>query len=204
MSAELFIIGSGGHGAVVAEIALAAGLTVAAFIDDKPERLGQTVLEWTVIGDRRAVPDGAPVALAVGNNTERLALLAWAQARGLDLPVLVHPSAVVSPSARLGAATVVMAQAAVNARATIGPACILNTSCSVDHDCVLGDGVHVAPGARLCGNVEVSPAALVGVGSSILPSLRVGANAVVGGGAVVVGNLADNATAYGNPARVRV
>ena len=35
--------------------------------------------------------------------------------------------------------------------AQIGPVVIINMGCSIDHDCVLGEVVHINPGARLAG-----------------------------------------------------
>jgi len=200
---KLYIMGSGGHGAVVAEIAQALGYEVAGFIDDNPARTGAVVLSWKVIGTRNEVPAGASLALGIGDNSARLKMLDYAESSGYDLPVLVHPSAVVSPSARLGAGTVVMAQAVVTARTETGRACILNTACSVDHDCVVGECVHIAPGVRLCGGVTVGDGTLIGVGSAVIPSINIGAGCTVGGGSVVVDDIPDRVRTYGNPARIR-
>lgn len=199
----LFIYGAGGHGVVVAEIAAARGMAIAGFIDDNPARIGERVLDWTILGGSTLIPAGAPVALAIGDNHTRAALLALAQAQGWTLPVLAHPSAVISPSATLDAGTVVMPLVAVNARAHVGHACILNTGCSVDHDCRIGDVAHIAPGARLAGSVSIGAGTLFGVGSSARPGICVGAQCVVGVGSVVVADIPDGAVAFGNPARVR-
>ena len=200
---ELYVLGAGGHGAVVAEIASLLGYEIAGFIDDDPRLAGQTVLNWKVLGGRDKLPRGASVALGIGDNAVRARLLADAESLGCELPVLAHPSAVISPSADLGAGTVVMAQVAVNARTRIGRACILNTSCSVDHDCVIGDAAHIAPGARLAGSVKVGERTLVGIGSCVRPGIAVGADCLIGAGSVVVKDVPARAKASGNPARIR-
>ena len=46
---------------------------------------------------------------------------------------------------------------------------IVNTGASVDHECVIGDAVHLAPGARLAGRVTVGEAAWVGIGAVVKP-----------------------------------
>jgi len=200
---ELYIYGAGGHGAVVAEIAAELGYVVVGFIDDDPERADATVLSWRVLGGRACIPRGANVALGIGNNEARGGLVDQARDLGWDLPVLVHPSAVISPSATLGAGTVAMPQVVVNARTRIGSGCILNTACSVDHDSRVGEVSHIAPGVRIAGGVTIGDHALIGIGSCIRPGIVVGSGCVIGAGSVVVSDVADGATLFGNPATKR-
>lgn len=198
---QLYIIGAGGHGAVVAEIAEALDLPIAGFIDDDPSLKGQRVLDLPVIGNCKYIPKGVSVALAIGNNAVRSKLLEVADEMKWNLPILIHPSAIISPSAIIGQGTVVMAQTVVNARAKIGRGCILNTLCSVDHDCCLGDAVHIAPGARLAGNVTIGAGTLMGVGCCVRPGTRIGSGCVIGVGSAVVSDIPDNLVVYGNPVR---
>lgn len=199
---DLYIIGAGGHGTVVAELADLIGLKIAGFVDDDPALAGERILHWTVIGGRNVIPDGADVAFGVGSNEVRRSLLAEAELKGWSLPVLIHPSAAVSPSAELGEATIVLAQSAVCTRAVVGRAGILNTACSIDHDTTLGEAVHIASGAHLGGGTEVGDVSLIGVGASVRPYVKVGRECVIGVGSAVVRDMPDGVTAYGNPARI--
>ena len=79
---------------------------------------------------------------------------------------------------------------------------ILNTGCSIDHHNVIGDHAHIAPGARLGGNVTVGQGALIGIGAVVLPGVRIGAWSIVGAGAVVTRDLPDGVVAVGSPARM--
>lgn len=207
MTRPLLILGAGGHAKVVAEAALATGRWDAvAFLDDR-HPAAREVMGWPVLGrlgDAPSLRGRYPDALvAIGHCRTRLRVQNELRRNGFDLPVVVHPAAWVSPSATLGAGTVVFAQAAVNACARVGEACILNTGCSVDHDCALGDGVHVCPGARLAGEVAVGDATWVGIGSSVIQRVRLGADVTVGAGAAVLRDVPDGVTAVGVPARVK-
>ena len=202
----LLILAAGGHAKVVAETALAAGVASRiGFLDD---RTLPPVLGWPVLGplDQALDPsirDQFPSALvAIGHPATRLRWIVRLQAAGYRLPLLIHPSAWISPSAQLGIATVVLAQVAVQAQAMIGTGSILNTGCSVDHDDQLGDGVHICPGARLAGEVQVGDRSWIGIGASVIQQIRIGADVTVGAGAAVVRDLPDGVTAVGVPARV--
>ncbi len=201
---ELLILGAGGHSKVVAETALAAGIaTRITFLDDRPL---QSVLGFSVLGPLdhaldQSTKEQFPIALvAIGHQATRLLWIKKLQAAGYLLPSLVHPTAWVSPSAQIGSGSVVFAQAAVQAQAVIGIGAILNTSCSVDHDCELADVVHICPGARLAGEVQVGARSWVGIGASVIQQIHIGADVVVGAGAAVVHNLPDGVTAVGVPA----
>ncbi len=199
---KLHILGASGHGAVVADIAMALGYQEIVFCDDDPAKLGQTILDCPVIGDRHAIPQGVQVAIAIGINSIRRQVIDQAREKGWDLPILIHPSAVISPHAKIQAGTVIMANAVVNVRSVVGPGCILNTSCSVDHDCKLGASVHIAPGVRLSGNVIVGELSMLGTGSCAIQGVTIGSNSMIGAGSAVVRDIPDNVVAYGNPTKV--
>ena len=78
------------------------------------------------------------------------------RARGGVAQTIIHPFSWISPSAQIGAGTVVFGGVVVNANSRIGENCILNTSCSVDHDGNIASHVHLCPGVRLAGNVMIA------------------------------------------------
>jgi sugar O-acyltransferase (sialic acid O-acetyltransferase NeuD family) len=202
----LIVLGAGGHGRVVADAAEAAGLTVFGYIDPKLPK-GSLVNSVPVLGTDELLKDVSFVrehcfVVALGDQKARRALSERLDESG-SLRTIMHPSCIVSKSARIGAGSVLAAGAIVNANATIGRFCILNTACSVDHDCVIEDGVQICPGARLSGKVTCGPDALLGAGVTIIPGVTVGASAIVGAGAVVVRNVPPQTVVLGNPARRR-
>jgi sugar O-acyltransferase (sialic acid O-acetyltransferase NeuD family) len=121
---------------------------------------------------------------------------------GFMTPTLIHPSATVLRNAIIGENCQVLAHAVIGANACIGDACIINTKASIDHECIISEGVHVAPGATLCGNVKVGAFAFIGAGAVLLPNVKVGENAILGAGSVVTRDIPDNVVAFGNPARI--
>ena len=202
----LLIIGAGGHGKVIADIASTLGKwDQIAFVDDKYPDLKQ-VLDWPVIGGmedfrmhRQEYPD---VFVAVGDNAVRQKITIWSEEAGFHLPSLIHPRAAVSRLAVIGAGTIINSQSAVNANAKIGKGCIVNTGSTVGHDCVLGDFVHVAPGASLAGETVIGEACWIGMRSAVIEQLTVGKGVVVGAGAVVLSDVPDQKLVVGIPAKI--
>jgi UDP-3-O-[3-hydroxymyristoyl] glucosamine N-acyltransferase len=68
---------------------------------------------------------------------------------------MIHPTAFISADAILGEACQVLAFGHVGTRCRLAEGVIINTRASVDHECILGNGVHIAPGAVLAGRVTV-------------------------------------------------
>lgn len=202
---RLALIGASGHGKVVAEIAEACGWTAIDFFDD---RCGDQVSHnghWPVVGKvvdlLSASSSYAGVVVAIGNNSVRQKIYETILANGLELVTLIHPSAVVSRYAKVGAGSVVVAGAVINAYAVVGHGAIINTCASIDHDCFVGDYVHISPGAHLAGGVNVGECSWVGIGSCIKQQVIIGSGVTVGAGAVVVNDVLDNLTVTGIPAR---
>lgn len=194
---RLTIIGASGHGKVVADIAELNGYKEIAFLDDN-----ETVKEcagWPVIGKSVDAPKG-DVFIAVGNADTRERLMN--QYRDRNLPVLIHPNAVIADGVKIGEGTVVMAGSVINPGARIGKGCIVNTSSSIDHDCEVGDFVHVSVGAHLCGTVKVGCRTWIGAGATVSNNVNVCGGCMIGAGAVVIKDINKIGTYIGVPARI--
>lgn len=189
----MYLFGASGHGKVIKEIIEANGQQIEAFVDDNPhldELCGKPVLH--------GVTDKSPMIVSIGVNHIRKKVV---QKLNCAFGVAIHPSAVVSPSAKIGEGTVVMAGAVINADAVIGKHCIINTGATVDHECVIGDYCHIAPNATLCGQVHVGEGTLMGVNSCAIPCVKIGSWCTIGAGAAVTNDIEDNLTMVGVPAK---
>lgn len=210
---RILLWGGGGHGKVVADLVRALGARVVGFVDRDAAKLGLEVepgggsvlsLEADFLAHIEScgtIPFAADaVALCIGDNAARLA--AFRALRAIAAPALVHPSAVASPSARIGRASVVCPGATINAGATVSDAVIINSRAVVEHDCAIGEAAHISPGAVLAGGVTIGSQSWVGAGAIVLPGVAIGSAAIIGAGAVVLHDVPSGAMVVGNPARL--
>ncbi|MDM7456732.1 MAG: NeuD/PglB/VioB family sugar acetyltransferase [Tepidimonas sp.] len=192
MSEPFVILGGGGHARVVLDTLRSLGQPVHGVL--LPER--NTGADWhgvPVLGDdtwlehprARAHRFAIGVGMVPGRRMRRRAIFERLRAVGLQMPALVHPSAIVSAAAEMAAALQVMAGVIVQPGACLGAGALLNTGARVDHDCAVGEGAHIAPGAILCGDVRIGAWAFVGAGAVVLPGVTVGDGAEVAAGTVV-------------------
>ena len=194
MSKSIYIYGASGHGLVVADIARACGYDDVVFVDDDKSK---GFLSFEDIKENRDYH----IAFGIGNNQIREKLYKKVKENGFSIPTLIHPSSIISSSARIEEGTVVMPNVVVNAKAYIGKCVILNSSCVVEHESIIGDFVHISPKVAIAGDVKIGNFTHIGIGSSIIQCLEIGKNSIIGAGSVVVKNIADFKKAYGNPCK---
>lgn len=204
----IVVWGGGGHGHVVIDLLRILGGWDIRGIVDSLNPVGHRIMDLPVLGDADRLPDlrrdGVEhIVVAIGDCTARAHMLQHARHLGFQTPSIVHPSCILSPSAVIGPACVLCAMSIVGTQTTIGAGTILNTRASVDHDNHIGDCTHVAPGAVVCGFVTIGRESWIGAGAIIRDHLSIGNRVMVGAGAVVLKDVADEQTVYGNPATVR-
>jgi sugar O-acyltransferase (sialic acid O-acetyltransferase NeuD family) len=198
---KIYIIGAGGHGKVAIRAAQLGGMEVVAVFDDATEKQGGTCCDVPVVGDIPSIRNAPPLPtlIAIGDNHIRLHL-----ARKLELhwATVVHPSAIIDSTAKIGIGVLVLAGAVVQADAILEDHAIINDNATIEHDCHVATGAHVSCNACLAGEASIGKGTMIGIGASILPGICVGDSSVVAAGAVVINNLESHVTAMGVPARV--
>jgi acetyltransferase EpsM len=209
VSRRVVIAGAGEHARVVAEAAAAAGLEpvgwtgpngAGAFSPPLLPRLGTDEELAARLGSLPAA-DRPSLVLGFGGPAAARRRVVTAFGAGAAWATVVHPAAWVSPSATLGAGTVVLARAVVNTGAVIGAHVIVNSGAIVEHDVVVGDHAHVAPGAAIGGGARIGDDALIGLNATVRDHVSVGAGATVGMGAAVTTDVGAGAIVAGVPAR---
>jgi sugar O-acyltransferase (sialic acid O-acetyltransferase NeuD family) len=194
----MLLYGASGHAKVVISCLRANGIEVSAIFDDDVSK--KELWGIPVIGSYNTdfEPD-QPLIISIGFNDIRQKIAGIIKH---SIAQIIHSSAEVDDSVRMGEGSVVFHSATIQADAVIGKHCIINTSASVDHDCQIADFVHIAPNATLCGNVRVGICTLVGAGSIIAPNLTIGQGCLIAAGSVITRNIPDFAVVRGNPGRV--
>lgn len=203
MNKKLIIIGASGHGKVVADIALKMNqYDEISFLDDN--KAGEKCMQFSVVGKVKDVYNyisDSDIFVAIGNSSVRKNIMEDLKAKNAEIPILVHPSAIIGAGVVIAKGTVVMPGAIINPDSIIGEGCIINTSASVDHDCNIGDYVHISVDAHLAGTVNVLEHTWIGIGATVKNNVSIGSNIMIGAGAVVVKDLVESGTYIGVPAK---
>jgi sugar O-acyltransferase (sialic acid O-acetyltransferase NeuD family) len=206
---DLVIVGTGGHAREVADVvrsAIADGAPyiLRGFLESDPARHGRLVEELEVLGDESVLSRfrKCAVAVGIGGTALRHRVVRRLSEYDVEFPAFIHPSSTLTGRVEIGEGCMLMGGTVVTTNVRLLAHTHLNTASSASHDCVLGPFVHLAPGARVAGNVTLAEGVDVGIGASIVQGISIGAWSIVGAGAVVIADAPGNATLVGVPARI--
>lgn len=194
----LIIIGAreDGHAGVVQDSMDATGrYSILGFYDSELYGRTREVFGKRVLGASNNVPPATSKCrhafVAIGDNTARHKICEQVLALGYTLVTVVHPSSIVSPSAKLGRGVFVGPGACIQHGCAIQDFVIVGTRATVEHDCVVSAGAHIATEATLGERLSIGEDAFIGMGANIIPDLQIGSHSIVGAGAVIFENVKE-------------
>jgi len=151
-SNRILIIGAGTFSTEVEELAMLLGYNEIFFLDDyalSPSVIGKI----KDMGSKRKEFNTAIVAL--GNNEKRKEYHNLLKSYNYNIPVLIHPTAYVSPEAQICSGCIIRSHAVVSRHARLGESVIVNVGGLVDHHCEIGNFSHVLMGAVVRNGVKI-------------------------------------------------
>ena len=127
-----------------------------------------------------------------------------------NIPARIEPGAIIREQVEIGKNAVIMMGAVLNIGAVVGEGTMIDMGAVLGGRATVGKHCHIGAGAVLAGVVEPASATpviiednvLVGANAVVIEGCRVGHDAVVAAGAVVVEDVAPNTVVAGCPARV--
>lgn len=196
---EIVILGGNGHARTCIDLIRAMKGYKIRGIVDKELIPGTEMMGIKVIGDDSMLEtlyaEGVQFAAnGIGTATGtalRGRIYAKAKQIGYRFPNLIHPSAVIEPSASMGEGNQIMMGALVGSCVRIGSNCIVNSGAIVSHDCTIEDNVHLAPGAILAGTVRVGAETIIGMGSTVFFQVTIGSHVTINNGKNIFMNILD-------------
>ena len=208
MKDSLVLIGGGGHCKSCIDVIESEGRFAIAGILDIPERQGEEIAGYPVIG----VDDDIPVLakthrhffITMGHIKSpgfRIKMFDYLKTLDVEIPFIVSPHAHVSSSAKLGEGTIVMHNALVNSEAVVGSNCILNSGCLVEHETIVGDHCHISTMAVLNGQCRIGNRCFIGSSTVLGNNISINDDILVSAGSLVLRNLEKPGTYIGNPLR---
>lgn len=168
---KLLILGAGGFGQTIAEVAeLLGNWESISFVDDRwPEQ--QWAGCYPIVSNIQNLSlikqQDFEAIIAVGNNQIRQK---WHQLL-LDLTIpltsIIHPHTVISPSVKFGQGVCIMAGCIIGANTIIQDGVILNLGTLLDHDVIVGNFAHLSVGVKVASNNIISAFSFLEVGSIV-------------------------------------
>ena len=149
---RLIIIGAGGYGRTVADVAWQSGrYESVSFLDDNEslDTLGKCS-DYAKFANNET-----EIYPAFGNNEGRIKWINKLIDEGINVPTIIHDTAYISPTATVGVGTIVLPKAVINTDTKVEKGCIINCGAIIDHGCIIGQGSHICLGAIVKGENRI-------------------------------------------------
>jgi sugar O-acyltransferase (sialic acid O-acetyltransferase NeuD family) len=206
MVSKLILIGGGGHCHACIDVIESTKKFEIIGVIDTIDKLGQFVLDYTVIGTDEDLPQ------LINKDTWFLITLGYIKSSALrrkifeklesldaNIATVISDNALVSKYSSIGKGTIIMHRATIGVGSKIGQNCIINTNANIEHDTTVGDDVHVSTHAVVNGNCELKNGVFVGSNATIFQGISIENDTLIGAGSLVTKNITEKGIYYGNP-----
>ncbi|MFD0700097.1 acetyltransferase [Myroides pelagicus] len=200
---KIIIIGAGGNAIEIDEYIAFNNrqnfeYEVVGVIDDNMESYGKYNFSAPYLGsirDHKIIKDVFYV-IAIANAVYKLPIVKRFLEAEAKFVNIIHNTAYVSPSAKLGIGVVIAPFVNLGPNTRIGDFTLVNSRASIGHDTRIGKFNFIAPNVSFSGNTCIGDENLFGVNSASIPSITVGNRNKIAAGMILDKNIGDDSVIF--------
>ncbi len=204
----VLIVGAGGWGREV--LAQMQGdpdhgkvWSISGFLDNRADILDVFGVDVPIVGDPLSYQRKREEAFvcAVGDPHARHRYTQPLLSQGAEF-ITIRTNAYLSPRVRMGRGCFICHRVQLSPDVQLGEFVNIHSNTLLGHDVQVGAFAQIGAMVFVGGGVSIGNFVTIHPHATIIPGIRVGKGATVGAGAVVVKDVPDGATVFGNPARI--
>ena len=207
MLKKLIILGAGGMGREVLQWikdinAKLPTWEILGFADDNLEALDGKECDYKIVSKISELKDFEDTyfALAIASPKAKEKLVGELKAKGARFATIIHPMTRIGSFNSVGEGTVIYPGASLSVNCEIGSFVTLLGS-TVGHDAKIGDYSSIMGTCNINGGVSIGKRVFLGCQTVTVPGRKIGDDAYVCAGSVVMTNVRANTKVMGNPAK---
>lgn len=202
---KIIIIGTGGHSAELDDYFRFAvrnnpdfPMKVIGYLDDNPDGYDQYSFSAPFLGSikEHVVRKDCTYIMGIANLKYRRPIIERFVNDGGSFATFIHPSATISPSAKIGQGVVIALHVNIGPNVEVGDFTLINSRCSLGHDTVLGKYNFISPNVCFSGFSKVGDENLFGINSATIPGIQVGNRNKIMAGMILDKPVADDETVF--------
>jgi sugar O-acyltransferase (sialic acid O-acetyltransferase NeuD family) len=204
---RIIIAGAGGFGREVLQWARHAwpehAGKIVGFLSEDPTKLDGHAATLPILGspDDFEPRPGDRLVLAIGIPRVRREVAERLEARGANFLTLIHPTALVAPTAQIRTGTIICPYAIVSDNVRLGRFVLVNYHASLGHDAKAGDFAVLSPYATLGGGARIENDVFLALHAAVAPAVTVGRASAVAAGSVALRDTPDQSLVLGVPGK---
>lgn len=203
---KILVYGAGGLGRGIIELLESINTLnpntweILGFVDDQATGFINEYKVWGDSEDLLNTEELISVVLALGNPKIKKKVYNKLKSNNkIRYPNIIHPSVEVSRFNNIGIGNVISIGVVMSTNIELNNFNLIHYNSSVGHDVALGNYNSVFPLTSLSGYVVLKDEVEVGANSTILPSIEVNNNVIIGAGSVVNRSIIADTTVAGVP-----
>lgn len=201
MKELITIFGAGGHTRSLIALLNDTGFDIDGVFDDNYNKTEKEFINgYEVFGTLEDYNFRNKVILSTGDNKLRKALFQKYNDHLLKTNV-IHSSATIDSTVKMGESNFVFTNAILNVNASIGNNNIINTAAIIEHESSIGSHNHISVGTIICGRVKIGNNCFIGAGSVINDKISICSDVTIGSNSTVLNSITEPGVYVGSPIR---
>jgi sugar O-acyltransferase (sialic acid O-acetyltransferase NeuD family) len=205
---HLIIIGAGGFGREVSEIAkkcqgYGVFFVIKGFIDDNINALNNFNNYPEIISTIKEyeIEENDVFICAIGSLKTSSVLTNLMLEKNAVFINLIHNDSEIRTNASIGFGVIVGSGTIISTDVKIGNFTQIMSNCIIGHDTIIEDFCRVGDMVFIGGNSKIKSTTFIAVNSTILENITIAESSIIGAGSVLIKSIKHSGTYFGNPAK---